>query len=108
MGEAFNPVGLMLDFWTEEVPAGAAQTFKVYVINDRDTAWEGDVRLRLVKDGKSTVLQSQPCRVDPLGRTILSFTQAMPADTGKYTLVAELKDGRGTVRSLRDFRVGGP
>ena len=29
--EAFNPVGLMLDFWAEEVPAGSGRPLKVFV-----------------------------------------------------------------------------
>ena len=29
--EAFNPVGLMLDFWAEEVPAGGHRPLRVFV-----------------------------------------------------------------------------
>ena len=49
VGEAFNPLGLMLNFWAETLPCGQSRTFEVYVINDRDEPWQGEVRLRIVK-----------------------------------------------------------
>ena len=39
VGEAFNPVGLMLDFWKEKVAPGEKREVKVYVINDRPEPW---------------------------------------------------------------------
>lgn len=43
---AFNPVGLMLDFWEEKVVAGSGHDVRVYVINDWQEPWRGEVRLR--------------------------------------------------------------
>ncbi len=104
--EAFNPVGLMLDYWADEAPAGAAQEMKVYVINDLETEWSGAVRVRVLRGDREVATQSQPCKVGPLGREILRFTQTMPAEPGDYTLVADLTDAAGaTIRSLRDVKV---
>jgi beta-galactosidase len=47
--DAFNPVGLMLDFWAETVPAGTEQSVKLYVINDIEPEWKGELRLLLLK-----------------------------------------------------------
>jgi hypothetical protein len=102
--DAFSPVGLMLDFWAEEVPAGSAQEIKVYVINDTYDEWRGDVRLLLRRGDDSKLLESEPTKVEALGRQILTFKFASSAVPGNYTLIAELQTGGEEVRSLRDFK----
>jgi hypothetical protein len=104
--EAFNPVGLMADFWAEEVPAGAEQPLRVFVINDLDQDWRGQVRLYFRRDGTTTSHRALDCSVKGLGREVLTFQAVMPAEPGSYTLVAELTDPEGrVVHSLRDVRV---
>jgi hypothetical protein len=131
VGEAFNPQGLMLDFWAETLPCGQPRDVQVYVINDLDEDWQGDVRLRVVKSASAAVLattgsatdaklapaatpardewplpmQSRSCKVAAFGREIVSLTAAVPAEPGDYTLVAEIVDRSGkAIHSLRDFK----
>jgi hypothetical protein len=106
VGDAFSPVGLMLDFWTAEIPAGSRPSLKIYVINDLEADWKGMVRLRVLKGDHCDSIQETRCEVGGFGREILSLSQAMPDSPGRYTLVAELEapDGK-TVRSLRDVTV---
>jgi len=102
--EAFNPVGLMLDFWADEVPCGEKRQIKTYAINDLYQDWSGTLRLRVMRGNEEVSSQSQPCAIPALGRTILSFDAAMPARAGPYTMIAELRGASGPpVRSLRDF-----
>jgi hypothetical protein len=104
--EAFNPVGLMLDFWEEEIPLADTRKLRVYVVNDLETAWQGEVGLRILRDGEQVSSQSEPIRVPGLGREVVNFLCQLPRVAGHYTLSAELTDSKGnTVRSLRDFRV---
>jgi hypothetical protein len=104
--EAFNPVGLMLDFWSEDLLPGGTREFKVYVINDLDEDWQGTVRLTITRDGEPVFAQSHACAVPGLGRQILTFTATIPTDPGDYTVLADLTDATGNrVRSLRDFQV---
>jgi beta-galactosidase len=100
--DAFNPVGLMLDFWAEKVAPGSEHEVQVYVINDRQEPWRGSVRLLL--HGTEGALAETTCEVAPLGRQILTLPFQAPEHVGRYTLVAELDDG-GPVRSLRDVEV---
>ncbi|MHB1033656.1 MAG: glycoside hydrolase family 2 protein [Pirellulales bacterium] len=103
--EAFNPVGLMLNFWADEVPAGQTRPMEVYVVNDLEQPWKGQVRL-VVTRGKDTVgAQSQDCTVAGYGRQILKFEATLPKESGDYTIRAELTDAGKPVRSLRDFKV---
>ncbi len=108
VGDAFNPQGLMLDFWAETLEAGSQRTFSVHVINDLDSDWESEVRLYLIRNGDSSALTKKEFAVEPLGKTVLSLEATLPADTGSCTLVAELTDRDGKrVRSLRDVTLEG-
>lgn len=108
VGDAFNPLGVMLNFWAEEIPAGEDRVIEVYVINDRYAAWEGDVTVRVLRDGEAISTAATSARVDAVGREIVSVPVTAPEAAGSYTLVAEVRDADGqTVRSLRDFRVAG-
>jgi len=104
--EAFNPVGVMLDFWAAQLPPGAKRELTVFAINDLYQDWQGRVRLRIVRGDAEVAAQSRGVKIPALGREILAFTQAAPEQPGDYTIVAELvgPDGK-PIRSLRDFKV---
>jgi hypothetical protein len=104
--DAFSPVGLMIDFWAEELARSSEHEFKVFIINDLYSNWNGAVRLRIVRGGRTVAEQTKNCSVDGLGREVLSFVQPVPEEAGDYQLVAELdRADDAVVRSLRDFKV---
>jgi hypothetical protein len=104
--DAFSPVGLMIDFWADELAGDSEHEFKVFVINDLHNVWKGAVRLRIVRGGQTVAEQSKSCSVDSLGREVLSFVQQIPEKAGDYQLVAELdRANDAVVQSLRDFKV---
>lgn len=47
--DAFAPVGLMIGFWADEAPGGAALKVPVVMINDLYTGWHGPLTLRLAR-----------------------------------------------------------
>lgn len=106
VGDAFAPVGVMLDFWGEELTAGDKRRLPVAVINDLYEKWSGRVRLRLLRDDKTLGEWTQACEVAALGDARLAFDFAVPGEPGRYTLEAALvsKDSPD-VRSLRDLAV---
>jgi len=107
MADAFAPVGLMINEWRAQLPAGKELDVPVVVINDLYQDWKGKVRLCVLRGGKVCGEQIRPCKVAALGQTNLRFTCAVPSDPGEYQLEAALLGGgRQTVRSLRDFKVG--
>ncbi len=104
--DAFAPVGLMIDAWADEYPAGKAQAFPVVVINDLYPNWRGNVRFRLLCQGGAVQEKSQPCEIPSLGKINLSFTLDLPAKPGDYQIEATLlKPGTEPVSSLRDFKI---
>ncbi len=106
VGEAFNPVGLMLDFWREKLAPGEEREVKVYVINDRPESWMGEVALGFFgPDYAEPFAQAEALTVPGLGREILTFRPTFPHPPGDYQLVARLRDGGKTIHSIRDFKV---
>jgi hypothetical protein len=104
--DAFSPVGLMIDFWDEEVESGSKRSFKVFVINDLYKNWTGTVRLRIVRGDRVVAEQVKDCTVNSLGREILDFEQEFPQQDGEYKIIGELIAVNGAVvRSLRDFKI---
>jgi len=106
MADAFSPVGLMIDEWREELPAGRNSDVPVILINDLYTDWRGKVRFRLVRTGAIVSEKIVECEVPGLGQARLSFPLAVPNQPGDYQLEAALVHrGAKPVRSLRDFKV---
>jgi len=104
--DAFSPVGLMIDFWAEQLDAGSQRKFEIVLINDLPGDFEGPVRLAIERDGKTVTEKSNNCQIEGLGRMVLTFDMEIPKEEGQYQLVAELTLRDGTkVRSLRDFKV---
>jgi len=107
MADAFSPVGLMIDEWRAQLPAGKQLDVPVVVINDLYQDWKGQVRFRILRGGKRITEQTRPCEVAALGQAKLSFACAIPSEAGDYQLEAALlRGGANPVRSLRDFKVG--
>lgn len=104
--DAFAPVGIMLDYWGQALPAGQEHTFKIVIINDLYEDWAGIVRLRLLRDGQAIANQDRPFVVEALGRKSVSFHQTIPSQPGPYLLKAELlAGGQDPIRSVRDMTV---
>jgi len=104
--DAFSPVGLMIDFWAEQLEAGSQQKFEIVLINDLPVPFKGPVRLAIERDGKTVAEKSKNCQIDGFGRMVLAFDMEIPKEEGQYQLVAELTLRDGTkIRSLRDFLV---
>ncbi|MHC4488040.1 MAG: sugar-binding domain-containing protein [Planctomycetota bacterium] len=103
--DAFSPVGLMINEWTDRFAPGSEHEFSVIVINDLHKDWKGDVNFRVMHGKENITQQFKTCSVGGLGRRVLSFKEAVPNQVGQYQLVAELVADGKAVRSLRDFDV---
>jgi hypothetical protein len=99
-------VGLMLDYWGQDLPGGKEQEIKVTIINDLYENRPGTVQLRLVKGDSIMASQDKPYTIAALGREVLSFKLSVPPAPGDYTLIAELHAaGQKSVCSIRDAKV---
>jgi len=106
VGDAFAPVGLMVDSWAEEYGAGSAKEFAVLLVNDLAENWKGDVRFRVLQGRKVINERTMPAMIAAFGTGRVTFSIPIPKAPSKYQLEATLlKTPVGHVSSLRDFSV---
>jgi hypothetical protein len=103
---AFDPIGVMLDYWGQDLPAGQETQFKAIVINDLYEDLSGALEFRLMKGKKVVARRDVPCAVGALGKVDVACALPVPSEPGDYTLVAEFTDKAGrSNRSTRDAKV---
>jgi beta-galactosidase len=104
--DSFAPVGLMIDFWKDQIAPSAQADVPVVVINDICPAWQGTVRLRIEQNGQVVSEQQKQAKVDCLGRKTISFAIQFPSKPDPYQIIAEIAGRDGApVRSYRDINV---
>lgn len=107
--DAFAPVGIMVDFWEDTVPAGETRTVTVSVINDLPEDWSGLVRLRLSRNGRYIQEETTACTVPGLGKHTTRFSIQFPQEAGEVELTGELfRQGAVTTQSVRKTRIQQP
>lgn len=102
--DSFAPVGVMIDEFRREIPDGPLGV-DVAVVNDLGMTWEAPLELRLMDGDKVVETLEQPCRVEPYGRSVVSFDITIPAGLGNPELVAGYRQGDDRVTSRRKFQI---
>lgn len=106
VGDAFSPVGLMIDDWAEYFHPGEKRVIPVIIINDLYTDWSGKIQLRIQKDRETLAEEVQSCSVKALGKEKVTFELSVPQQSGAYKLIAERSDAAGkSICSIRDFKI---
>src|ERR1035441_6657334 len=89
MENAFNPLGVYLNFWHPTLNTGEQRDFTIAMINDEDRPRSGTLRLQFNgADGKTAAVEDLPFSLAPLGAESYLMTIKAPASPGKYTLQA--------------------
>jgi beta-galactosidase/beta-glucuronidase len=97
--EAFKPLGVYLNFFQETLTTGTVRDFTVKLINDKDRAVKGELRLTLeTESGKVLAETKQPFAMDAFGNTTEVLPLKIPAKaTGKCLLrAAATPKGKGS------------
>jgi len=106
VGDAFSPVGLMIDAFAEEYPPETTLRFPVVLINDLDEPWKGTVRVRLLCRAKILQEKTEAAEIPALGSQTVRFAVDIPGRSGTCQIEAALiRPGAKPVCSLRDFQV---
>jgi hypothetical protein len=105
MKPAFAPVGLMMDIWDARYKKNTDLTIPVYVFNDTYSDFTDTLKLTIIRDNKPLKEISQSITVKSLGREIFNIKFTMPDATGKYKLIAMIREGSETVISEREFEL---
>ena len=98
MEEAFNPLGVYLNFWQPTLNTGEERDFTIAMVNDEDRARSGTLRLVYTDaEGKEAEAGEAPFALEPLGAQSYLIPLKAPAAAGKYSLkaLATPDDDRG-------------
>lgn len=107
--DAFAPIGLMVDNFATEQPAGQEVDFPVVIFSDLDTPWKGTLRVELSRKDKVFVEKTFPVALDAWGKTTQACPLQLPKESGPCQVKATLLDTPdGPVSSLRDFTLTTP
>jgi len=90
MGEAFKPLGIYINFFQTNLVAGSSRSFKIMLVNDRDTAADGTLTLTLENaKGKVIAKSERQYALPGLGEMAAEVALAVPAQAnGRHTLKA--------------------
>jgi hypothetical protein len=89
MEEAFNPLGVYLNFWQPSLSAGKQRYYTVAMVNDEDRPRAGKLKLAFTDaEGKDAAAVEMPFSLEPLGAQSYTLSLPSPAAAGSYTLQA--------------------
>lgn len=106
MRDAFSPLGLMIDFWDNNIKKNITKDIPVMVINDLDKEWKGKITLKLRNSARVVQESTKDIILNPFGQITISFVLDTNLKEGEYTIEASLIDTPfGTVKSIRNFKI---
>jgi hypothetical protein len=89
MEQAFNPLGVYLNFWHPTLVQREQRDYTVAMVNDEDRRRTGKLRLVFTDaKGQEGTSSEIPFSLEPLGAQSYIVTLKAPAIPGKYTLQA--------------------
>jgi len=109
MEQAFNPLGVYLNFWQPTLKPGEQRDFSIAMVNDDDRQRTGRLQLSFIDaDGKTIAAQDLKFALAPLGAESYTVTMKTPETPGAYSLQAVASpadDASHPTTSHRDVRV---
>ena len=89
MEQAFNPLGVYLNFWHPVLNAGEPHDYTVAMVNDEDRPRKGMLRLVFMDNaGREVAAEETPFSLAPLGAQSYLVTLKTPGAPGGYSLQA--------------------
>ena len=89
MEQAFNPLGVYLNFWQPSLNAGMQRDYTIAMVNDEDRPRTGKLRLVFMDAaGKEAAGEEAPFSLAPLGAQSYTIPLRSPAMPGRYSLQA--------------------
>jgi len=89
MEQAFNPLGVYLNFWQPALNVGESRDYTIAMVNDEDRPRAGKLRLVFTDAaGKEKAAGETVFTLAPLGAQSYTITLKTPAEPGKYALQA--------------------
>lgn len=100
---SFSPVGVMLEFWEDTVPAGQSLQIPVHLVNDLNEDFSGQLKLRL-KNGETVVSeQTVSIELKAMAKKVVEIHVTMPEKSFACRLEAEIIYQNEPIQSIREF-----
>jgi hypothetical protein len=89
MEQAFNPLGVYLNFWQPSLNAAEPRDYTIAMVNDEDRPRSGKLRLAFTDDaGREAAAEEELFSLAPLGAQSYTMTLKTPLAPGSYSLKA--------------------
>jgi hypothetical protein len=89
MEQAFNPLGVYLNFWQPNLPTSEPHDFTVAMVNDQNLKRDGTLRFVFKDDsGKEASAEELPFSLEPLGAQSFLIRANAPSGVGHYSVEA--------------------
>jgi hypothetical protein len=89
MEQAFNPLGVYLNFWHPTLNTGEQRDFTIAMVNDENRPRSGTLQLSFSSaDGQTRANESVAFSLAPLGAQSYTVSMKTPEAPGEYTLRA--------------------
>ncbi len=100
----FLPLCIMINKWDKSYKSGELNV-PVFVINDLQNSWEGQLNLSVSSNSKKINSYSEKLRIEASGRVITNFKINIPKKPGDYTMESKINFKNNTISSTRKFKV---
>ncbi len=105
MEQAFNPLGVYLNFWQPTLATGAPRDYVIAMVNDLDKPRAGTLKLSFVgSDGQSAASGDVPFALSPLGAQSFTIALKAPQTPGKFTVQAVATPNDDTAHPTVSYR----
>ena len=102
---AFSKVGLMVDTWEKSYQKNQKLEFPIYVTNDADTPWKGDINITIYENDTKISESKITAEVENYKVKIEKTSIQLPSKKGTYQLAVSLNYNDEVVTSYRTLNV---
>ena len=91
LSNAFNPLGVYLNFWQPKLAAGVSRPMAVSLVNDEYEAAQGKLVVSVEVGGKELVRRETDVAVGPLGQQTYIVNLPIPSEKGPCVVKAAMR-----------------
>jgi hypothetical protein len=91
LSNAFNPLGVYLNFWQPKLAAGVSRPMAVSLVNDEYAAAQGKLVVSVVVGDKEVARRETDVEVGPLGQQTYIVNLPIPSEKGPCVVKAAMR-----------------
>ncbi|MCF8225327.1 MAG: hypothetical protein K9J30_05570 [Bacteroidales bacterium] len=98
---AFNPVGLFINWFEQEIPAKSEIEIPFVITNDLNKVINGQLKMEWIGKDITISVGEKEIQLEPFARNEQSISIKTPSDSGRYEMILHFKYNGNTVESRR-------